>query len=121
MCILRELHEQDILNGLIFGLFMVLLAKRVKDKGVMVVLILGSLFACYGLAQFFNLDELLSTMTLGCLAANSGKEEDKFFISVREDFEEFILSSDVVFIHSSNLSFIKPEVSFSEKASSGCV
>ena len=56
----------------------------------MVVLILGALFSCYGLAQFFGLDELLSTMTLGALAANSGKDEDKFFISVREYFEEFI-------------------------------
>ena len=80
----------SILNGIVFGVFLIFTAKRVKEKGVMVVLILGSLFACYGLAQFFQLDELLSTMTLGCLAANSGKDEDKFFISVREYFEEFI-------------------------------
>ena len=80
----------SILNGILFGVFLIFTAKRVKDKGIMVVLILGSLFACYGLAQFFQLDELLSTMTLGCLAANSGKDEDKFFISVREYFEEFI-------------------------------
>jgi Kef-type K+ transport system membrane component KefB len=80
----------SILNGILFGCFLVFTAKHVKDKGVMVVLILGTLFSCYGLAQFFNFDELLSTMALGCLVSNSGKDEDKFFISIRDYFEEIV-------------------------------
>ncbi len=80
----------SILNGVVFGVFLILSARKVRDKGVMVVLILGALFACYGVAERFGLDELLATMTLGCVAANSGKDEDKFFISVRDYFEEFV-------------------------------
>jgi Kef-type K+ transport system membrane component KefB len=80
----------SLLNGAIFGGLLVLAGRRVKDRGVLVVLILGTLFSCYGTAQLFGLDELLSIMVTGAVAANSGAESDRFFISIRDYFEELV-------------------------------
>ena len=80
----------SVLTGGVFGGFLLKIAERVKDKGVLIVLIFGSLFACFGIAQMLGLDELLSTMVLGCVISNFAKDRDKFFISVRDYFEEII-------------------------------
>jgi Kef-type K+ transport system membrane component KefB len=80
----------SIVNGAIFAVFLLLTAKKVEDKGVLIVMILGALFACFGVAQFLGLDELLSTMTLGCMVVNLAKDIDKFFISIRDYFEEMV-------------------------------
>ena len=80
----------SLLIGAILAIFLVFSARKVEDKGVLVVMILGALFTCYGIAHSFQMDELLSTMTLGCIVANMGKDGDKFFISVRNYLEETI-------------------------------
>lgn len=82
----------SLLAGGFFAFFLLAAARKVQDKGVMVVLILGSLFACFGVAQALQLDELLSTMTLGCVVVNFAKDEDKFFLSVRDYFEEMVFA-----------------------------
>jgi Kef-type K+ transport system membrane component KefB len=92
MTILKPLSDIlfSILMGVGFALFLLIAGRKVKDKGVLIVLILGSLFACYGTAQFLNLDELLCTMALGCAVVNFAKDEDKFFISIRDYLEETV-------------------------------
>ena len=80
----------SLLTGSFFAGFLLLASRKVQDKGVMIVLILGSLFACYGIAQMLRFDELLSTMMLGFLVTNIGKDEEKYFISVRDYLEETI-------------------------------
>ena len=80
----------SILMGVVFALFLLVTARKVQDKGVIVVLILGSLFACFGIAQALALDELLATMSLGCTVVNLAKDDEKFFISIRDYFEEMI-------------------------------
>lgn len=80
----------SILLGAGFALFLLIAGRKIEDKGVLIVLILGSLFACYGAAQFFNLDELLCTMALGCAVVNFSRDEDKFFISIRDYLEETV-------------------------------
>ncbi len=80
----------SILTGAAFALFLLAAARKVEDRGVLIVLILGSLFACFGTAQFLNLEELLATMVLGCVVVNVAKDEEKFFISIRDYFEEMI-------------------------------
>jgi Kef-type K+ transport system membrane component KefB len=82
----------SLLTGGFFAFFLLAAARKVQDKGVMVVLILGALFACFGVAQALQLDELLSTMTLGCVVVNLAKDEDKFFLSVRDYFEEMVFA-----------------------------
>ncbi|MBD3427158.1 MAG: sodium:proton exchanger [Candidatus Omnitrophica bacterium] len=82
----------SILTGGLFALFLLASSRKVQDKGVMVALILGSLFACFGIAQAIGLDELLSTMTFGCVVVNLAKDEDKYFLSVRDYFEEMVFT-----------------------------
>jgi Kef-type K+ transport system membrane component KefB len=80
----------SILTGVVIALFLLLAARKVEDRGVLIVMILGSLFACFGVAQVLGLDELLSTMSLGCVVVNFAKNEEKFFISIRDYFEEMV-------------------------------
>ena len=80
----------SIVNGAVFAVLLLLVARKVQDKGVLIVMIFGALFACFGIAQMLKLDELLSTMTLGCVVVNLAKDEEKFFISIRDYFEEMI-------------------------------
>jgi len=80
----------SILIGAVFASLLMIAARNVQDKGVLVVMILGSLFACFGVSQILNLDELLSTMTLGCMVVNLAKDDDKFFISIRDYLEETV-------------------------------
>ena len=80
----------SIVIGIAFALLLLVVAKKVEDKGVMVVLILGALFLCFGVSQLLNLDELLSTMVLGCAVVNWAKDTEKFFISIRDYFEELV-------------------------------
>ncbi len=80
----------SMLVGGVFAFLLLAASRKVEDKGVMVVLILGTLFACFGVAQAFDLDELLSTMVLGCVVVNLAKDQDKFFLSIRDYFEEMV-------------------------------
>ena len=76
--------------GCICALVLLFLGRRVKESGVMIVVILGALFVCFGVAQGFNLDELLSTMTMGCIVVNLAKDKDKFFAAIRDYLEEMV-------------------------------
>jgi len=80
----------SFLLGAGFAFLLLTVARNVKDGGVMIVLILGALFACFGTAQILKLDELLSTMTLGCVTVNFAKDIDKYFLSIRDYLEEVI-------------------------------
>ncbi|NQT33209.1 MAG: cation:proton antiporter, partial [Candidatus Omnitrophica bacterium] len=80
----------SILTGAVIAFLLLFVARKVTDKGSLIVLIFGSLFVCFGFAQIFKLDELLCTMTLGCVVVNFASDQDKFFISIRDYFEEFI-------------------------------
>ena len=80
----------SLLAGAICAAFVLLVGSRVKDMGVMVVVILGALFVCFGVSESLNLDELLSTMTLGCVVINFAKDKDKYFSAIRENLEELV-------------------------------
>lgn len=80
----------SVILGVMFAGLLILVARTVKDKGTLIVLILGALFVCFGIAKFFKLNELLSTMIFGCAIVNMAKDEEKFFISIRDYLEEII-------------------------------
>lgn len=63
--------------------------KREKE-GVLIIVILALLFVCYGLAGYLSLDELLATMTLGAVVANTNPLKDKLFSLVERYTEELI-------------------------------
>ncbi|MBD3296448.1 MAG: cation:proton antiporter [Candidatus Omnitrophica bacterium] len=76
--------------GAVFAGLLLLMSRKVKDAGVLVVMIMGALFCCFGMAQALGLDELLTTMTLGCCVVNFAGDKERFFMSIREYFEEMV-------------------------------
>lgn len=80
----------SLLAGGVCASVVLFLGKRIKDMGVMIVVILGALFVCFGISESLNLDELLSTMTLGCVVINFAKDKEKYFKAIRENLEELV-------------------------------
>ena len=80
----------SVLIGIFCAVCLLAAASKVKEKGTIIVLIFGALFVCFGFAQLLHLNELLSTMVLGCCVVNLTKDREKFFVSIRDYFEEII-------------------------------
>lgn len=81
----------SILLGVIFGFFLTVLADWVKKKGSLLVLILGSILLCSGIAVRLKLSPLLVSMMLGFYVVNRAKQCDALFQAV-ENIEETIFA-----------------------------
>ena len=79
------------LLGVIFGFFLTVLAAWVKKKGSLLVLILGSILLCAGIAARMKLSPLLASMMLGFYVVNRAKQCDVLFQAV-ENIEETIFA-----------------------------
>lgn len=79
------------LLGIIFGFFLTVLAAWVKKKGSLLVLILGSVLLCAGIADQLKLSPLLASMMLGFYVVNRAKQCDVLFHAV-ENIEETIFA-----------------------------
>jgi len=75
------------LLGVVFGFFLTVLAAWVKKKGSLLVLILGSILLCTGIAVHMKLSPLLASMMLGFYVVNRSKQRDILFKAV-ENIEE---------------------------------
>ncbi|MDD4957499.1 MAG: cation:proton antiporter [Candidatus Omnitrophica bacterium] len=80
----------SVVVGVICAGVLLLVSRRTEDKGVIVVLIMGTLFTCYGISEGLGGDSLLSTMTMGMVAVNFSRDADRLFMSIRDYFEEFV-------------------------------
>lgn len=78
--------------GVCFGLMFNLLSRMfVKESdGALIVMIIGILLACFGTAQFLDLDELLSTLSMGVMVVNYNKNQQNIFGVVERYTEELI-------------------------------
>jgi Kef-type K+ transport system membrane component KefB len=79
------------LLGVVFGFFLTLLAAWVKKKGSLLVLILGNILLCTGIAVQLKLSPLLASMMLGFYVVNRAKQCDLLFQAV-ENIEETIFA-----------------------------
>lgn len=61
-----------------------------ENEGSLIVLIFAQLFMCFGLARFFNFDELLATMVMGAMVVNLNQQREKIFMMLERYTEEFI-------------------------------
>ena len=82
----------SILLGILFGIIFNLIVKFIKkeSEGALIVLILGLLGLCFGIANLFNLDELLSTMVMGIIVVNFNIHGNKIFKIIERYTEELI-------------------------------
>ncbi len=81
-----------ILLGIVFGFVfnLVMSWARRETEGVLIVLILGLLFMCFGVSVALEFDELLSTMAMGAFVVNFNPQRDIIFKMLERYIEELI-------------------------------
>ncbi len=80
----------SILLGVVLGIVLGFLERFIREPGALIAIVLGTLFACFGAARYFGLDELLSTMTVGIAFVNISKQSERVFSLISSYFEELI-------------------------------
>ncbi|MDY6904277.1 MAG: cation:proton antiporter [Thermodesulfobacteriota bacterium] len=75
-----------------FGLLLNGLTRMAKNdtEGVLIVLVIGMLALCYGIAGMVGLEALLSTMTMGIMVTNFNIQRDKMFQILERYTEELV-------------------------------
>ncbi|MFC2014159.1 cation:proton antiporter, partial [Chloroflexota bacterium] len=81
----------SIALGAVFGFALLYLCKLAKHSGLLLVLVLGVLTLCGGIAEFFGLSLLLSNMTVGFVMANRDKSNETF--AVIEGIEDVVFTA----------------------------
>ncbi len=81
-----------ILLGIFFGFIFNLVMSWAgrETEGVLIVLILGLLFMCFGVSVALKFDELLSTMAMGAIVVNFNPQRDLIFKMLERYIEELI-------------------------------
>lgn len=75
--------------GIMFNLICNMLKK--ETEGILIVVVLGALLLCFGLASLFNVDELLATMSMGILVTNYNPMRKKIFGLLERYLEELVI------------------------------
>ncbi len=82
----------SIILGIAFGLIFNWITSFIKKEteGVFIVLILGILAFCFGIARYLHFDELLSTMTMGAVVVNYNTKSNTIFKILERYTDELI-------------------------------
>ena len=82
----------SILLGVICGFILNAIIKIVRreTEGMLIVLILGLISLCYGLAELLQVDELLATVAMGVVVVNFNLSHAKIFNMLERYTEELI-------------------------------
>lgn len=78
----------SILLGIVLGLVFNLI--KCNSGGSFIVLTVGLLSICFGIATLFNLEQLLSTMTMGVVVVNFNEKRELIFGALENYFEELV-------------------------------
>ena len=81
----------SILLGIIVGSLLTSLAHWVKDKETLLVVILGHILLCAGIASQLKISPLLANMMVGFFVVNRAKHSHDLFLAV-ENIEEVIFA-----------------------------
>lgn len=73
-----------------FGFHYIPRLLRAESDGLLLVLIVGLLAICYGVANAFGLDQLLATMTMGMVVVNFKASRDRIFRLLEEYIEPLV-------------------------------
>jgi Kef-type K+ transport system membrane component KefB len=82
----------SLLLGAAFGFVFNFITRFLKKEteGVYIVVIIGLLAACFGVAQLVRVDQLLSTMAMGIVVVNLNRKKDLVFTILTRYTEELI-------------------------------
>ncbi len=71
--------------GVVFGLIVVKIIAYIKEESLVLSFMLGAIACCVGISNFFHLDLILSSMTLGITIANTiPKISEKLFNLIKD-------------------------------------
>jgi len=74
--------------GLVFNVVTRLVPR--ETEGMLIVLIMGLLMLCYGVARLLGVDELMATMAMGVVVVNFNPLHDKIFAILERYTEELV-------------------------------
>jgi hypothetical protein len=66
-----------VISGLVFNGTHRFFKKETENA--IIVILMGFLMICFGLAQYFKVEELLATMTMGIIVVNFNPWQEKIF------------------------------------------
>ncbi len=72
----------SLVLGAMAGLILSYVLKRIKEEGQVLILILGTIILCSGMANFYNLSLILTNMALGFTLINLSRENKVAFETV---------------------------------------
>ncbi len=78
--------------GIIFGFIFNQVCRliRSESEGILIVILLGLLMLCFGLAKTLNVDELLATMVMGSVVVNFNPNHQKIFRLLERYTEQLV-------------------------------
>ena len=81
-----------IVLGVVYGFIINFVSERIEnqEEGTLIVIILALLALCFGTAKYYNVDELLATMTSGIIVVNFNPIQEKIFAVMQRYTEELI-------------------------------
>ncbi len=81
-----------IVLGVVYGFIINFVSERTEnqEEGTLIVIILALLALCFGTAKYYNVDELLATMTSGIIVVNFNPIQEKIFAVMQRYTEELI-------------------------------
>jgi len=82
----------SLLLGIAFGFLLNFITNLIRreNEGVFAVIIFGLLSLCFGIATLLQVDELLSTMTMGIVVVNFNKQHKRIFGFLERYTEEMV-------------------------------
>lgn len=83
----------SIAIGIVFGFMIVYLSRLVKERSLLLVVVLGVILLCVGVSKLLDFSEILSNMTVGFIAYNRlkiGIREKTF--NVIDDIEDVVFA-----------------------------
>lgn len=82
----------SIALGALMGILLNLVTKWVKKEteGVLIVMMIGFILACFGIADSLQLEKLLSSMTMGIVVVNYNPLSKKIFMLLERYTEELV-------------------------------
>jgi Kef-type K+ transport system membrane component KefB len=81
-----------VLIGVIGGIFLNLIIPHVRKqtKGTGIALVFGMLALVFGINQYLGTEEVLGTMSLGCVVTNFNRYQEEIFETLENYLEDFV-------------------------------
>jgi NhaP-type Na+/H+ or K+/H+ antiporter len=80
----------SVVLGLILGFALIYIARLVRARSLLLVVVLGSIMLCVGLTELLHMSEILANMVIGFIVVNKGKREA--MLNVIDDIEDVIFA-----------------------------